>query len=85
MKVRNRFVLLLDLFLIILSVLGWIIVTSGCETDKRIVRLVSVYPLCEAICWSFPLGPRQFGELGSLNTQYATRTIHPSAFILHPL
>ncbi|MBV6394878.1 MAG: hypothetical protein HFACDABA_00448 [Anaerolineales bacterium] len=52
MKVRNRFALLLDLFLIILLVLGWQIVTSGRETDKRIRRAPSVYLLCEAIRWS---------------------------------
>jgi hypothetical protein len=34
---------------------GWQIVTSGCETDKRMARIISVYPLCEAIRWSFPL------------------------------
>jgi hypothetical protein len=38
MKLRNRFVLLFDILLIILSVLGWRTVTSGCETDKRITR-----------------------------------------------
>jgi hypothetical protein len=55
MKLRNRFVLLLDLLLIILSVLGLRTMTNGYETDKRMARIVSVYPLCEAIRWSFPL------------------------------
>jgi hypothetical protein len=36
--IRNRFVLLFDLLLIILSVLGWRTVTNGCDADKRITR-----------------------------------------------
>jgi hypothetical protein len=83
--IRNRFVLLLDLFLIILSVLGWRTVTNGCEADKRITRALHPFiRFAKQSAGHFHPILKQLVKVTGTNPQkfeHAKRTIHNSSFM----